>query len=204
MGDESEDDAPTSYAPTELGAAIEETEAVTAWSLDDGEDWPTSRWTPRLITTLALAASLVLLAGAGALAYWSMQRPVLGDVAMLTPGDELTGTAPDFDAETGFPDPPPPPTATVTVERPAPEVVPVVLTALDERFLSTLTGKWGFNIVNPSIAIQNAALVCQRLRSGIDLPEISQEMAAATEYDVRSAHIFASEVLLTYPTCHMP
>jgi len=38
-----DDDAPAGYAPTELGAAIDETEAVTAWSLDDGEDGPPPR-----------------------------------------------------------------------------------------------------------------------------------------------------------------
>ena len=42
MGDES-DDAPTGIAPTELGAAVDETEAHTAWSLDDGEDWHSQR-----------------------------------------------------------------------------------------------------------------------------------------------------------------
>jgi hypothetical protein len=43
MGSEGDDAAPTGAAPTELGSAVEETEAHTAWSLDDGVDWPQRR-----------------------------------------------------------------------------------------------------------------------------------------------------------------
>ena len=50
MGDEGDDAAPTEVAPTELGSAVDETEAHTAWSLDDGEEWPTQRLTPGRIT----------------------------------------------------------------------------------------------------------------------------------------------------------
>ncbi len=38
MGEAPDDDAPTDYAPTELGAAIDETEAHTAWALADEPD----------------------------------------------------------------------------------------------------------------------------------------------------------------------
>ncbi len=39
MGEAPEDDdAPTDYAPTELGAAIDETEAHTAWALANEPD----------------------------------------------------------------------------------------------------------------------------------------------------------------------
>jgi|GEM_PF-4692320 hypothetical protein len=38
---EAPDDAPTDYAPTELGAAIDETEAHKAWALaDEPDEWP--------------------------------------------------------------------------------------------------------------------------------------------------------------------
>ena len=42
MGEAPEDDdAPTDYRPTELGAAIDETEAHKAWALaDEPDEWP--------------------------------------------------------------------------------------------------------------------------------------------------------------------
>lgn len=201
MGD---DEAPTEFA----GVATDDTELAYAWSADDGEEWqpPRRSWRPVIA---AVAASLFVAGVAGGIAVEHL-RPepvvVVADTPVRaapepepTVAPKPTTTMPRAGWREGSPN-------AQTIEPPRPTVaVPVVLTPLDEQFLSILTGKWGFNIVNPSIAIQNAALVCKRLRSGIDLPQISQEMAAAaTEYDVRSSHIFASEVLTTYPTCHMP
>ena len=64
---------PTQMAPTEMaGVAEAETQAAYAWALDyDGDEFPTQptqRLTPRRITTLALASSLVLIATAGVVA----------------------------------------------------------------------------------------------------------------------------------------
>ncbi|WP_111509849.1 DUF732 domain-containing protein [Mycobacterium kyogaense] len=67
MGEAGEDDAPTGLAPTELGAAVDETEAHAAWSLDDGEDWePPRRLTPGRITAIAVGVSAVVIASAAA------------------------------------------------------------------------------------------------------------------------------------------
>lgn len=55
MGNEGDDAAPTGVAPTELGSAVEDTEAHAAWSLDDGEDWPTQRLTPARITWMVVS-----------------------------------------------------------------------------------------------------------------------------------------------------
>jgi hypothetical protein len=56
--------------PTEVaGAAKADTEAVYAWALDDGEELPTQRWTPRRITVLGVIASLVATAVAAAVAF---------------------------------------------------------------------------------------------------------------------------------------
>jgi len=68
-----DDDAPTDYAPTELGAAIDETDAYRAWALanepdelpqaappgDEEPDELPRRFTPQRITALAVAGSLV-------------------------------------------------------------------------------------------------------------------------------------------------
>ncbi|BBX67825.1 hypothetical protein MPSYJ_12860 [Mycolicibacterium psychrotolerans] len=60
MGDAGADDAPTGIAPTELGEAIDETEAHTAWSLDDTRDEPQRR--SRWIVACAMAAAAVAVA----------------------------------------------------------------------------------------------------------------------------------------------
>ena len=62
---------PTQMAPTEMaGVAEAETQATYAWAFDyDGDEFPTQptqRLTPRRITALALAISLVFIAVAGA------------------------------------------------------------------------------------------------------------------------------------------
>ena len=99
-----DEEAPTSAAPTELGAAIEETEAHQAWALDDGDDeWerPT-RLTPARITALAVAVSAIVIASAGtviALKLRSSDSP-----PQATPA---TSTSPTPVA-TPPPEPPPP------------------------------------------------------------------------------------------------
>ena len=60
MGDEDpDDDAPTDYVPTELGAAIDDTDAHRAWALANEPDELPRRFTPQRITALAVAGSLV-------------------------------------------------------------------------------------------------------------------------------------------------
>lgn len=73
MGAEADDAAPTGVAPTELGSAVEATEAHTAWSLADGEDWPTQRLTPARITWMVVAGSVVIIAIASTVA-WMMSH----------------------------------------------------------------------------------------------------------------------------------
>jgi hypothetical protein len=57
--------------PTEMaGIAEADTEMAYAWALDydDPDEFPTQRLTPRRITSLAIAASLTVIAVAGAVA----------------------------------------------------------------------------------------------------------------------------------------
>ena len=206
MGEDS--DAPTGYAPTELGAAIDETEAVTAWSLDDDEDWPPPRFSPRLITTLALAVSLALLAGAGALAYWHMQRPVLGDVAMLGSAGGLTGSAPDFDAETGFPDPPPPSTATVTVERPVPAApreptlteLQAQVAPYDRQFVANLRAQ-NWAIWDEGAIARSAHQACAKLSNGMTPWALQQTMVNDGSLTLPEAQSFVVTAMMVYPGC---
>jgi hypothetical protein len=106
------DDAPTGVAPTELGAAINETEAHTAWSLDDGEDWPQRRLTPGRITVLAVAASVALVAVASVVAFAYLRHreepaPSVATPTSTTPSSTVLATsAPPV----ATPPAPPPPT----------------------------------------------------------------------------------------------
>lgn len=212
MGDKSDDDAPTGYAPTELGAAVEETEAVTAWSLDDGEEWaPPRRLTPARITALALVGSLVLLAGAGSLAVWQMQQPLLGDVELSSPTGELDGTAEPIPqgwaSETGFPGQPPPPTATITVERPAPAPEPVSLPAPqwneghDRRMLNTLSA-YGWSIWDPASTALQARQVCTVIQQGGSPQAIIDELSGPGSPTTRiEAEVFVRTATEVYPAC---
>ena len=64
--------------PTEMaGVAEAETEVAYAWALDydDPDEFPTERLTPRRITSMGLAASLVTIAVAGVVAVVMMRAP---------------------------------------------------------------------------------------------------------------------------------
>jgi hypothetical protein len=113
MGDEPDDAAPTGLAPTELGAVIDETEAVTAWSLDDGEEWEPPRLTPGRIVAIAVGASAVVIAAAGGVAVSHLRNsePAPAVVAAPTPTTTTTTVPPP-------PPPPPPVTITSTVQVP--------------------------------------------------------------------------------------
>lgn len=108
---EADDDAPTEVEPTELGAAIGETEARTAWSLDDGEDWtPQQRLTPGRITVLAVAASVVLVAVASvvAFAYLRHREEPAPSVATPTPASPTGATPATSGPPMAAPSAPPP------------------------------------------------------------------------------------------------
>lgn len=89
---EQEDDAQTGVAPTELGQTIDDTEAVTAWSLDNSEDEPTRRLTAGRITGLAVAASvaafIVAVGAAVGVILHGQQTPA------ITPTTTLPATVP--------------------------------------------------------------------------------------------------------------
>lgn len=110
--------------PTELaGAAEAETQSAYAWALDEAEDYPTQRITPRRITSVAIAASLVAIAGAGVIAYVHLRgRPAPAPVA--APTTTTTTTTP-----VAAPQPSQPPVTVTTVviqpPPPAPQAAPI-------------------------------------------------------------------------------
>ena len=90
--------------PTEMaGIAEAETQAAYAWALDydDPDEFPTQRLTPRRITSLGIAASLVVIAVAGAVALSVLHNanqpvtqasspPVIETVARPVPSPTVT------------------------------------------------------------------------------------------------------------------
>jgi hypothetical protein len=94
VGDEGDDVAPTGAAPTELGSAIEETAAHTAWSLDDGEEWPTQRLTPARITGTVVAGSAIIMAVATIMVWMVLRDRSEPPVAGPAPTSSVQPTPP--------------------------------------------------------------------------------------------------------------
>lgn len=196
--------------PTELaGVAEMHTESVEAWSLDDAaEDYPATgswadperRWTPRRVTILAVVASVAVLGTAAGVVVWQLrtERPV-STTHVVVATATVTTVVPE----------PPKPTPAPTVRAAAPSAVqkvpppppqPLRLTELDYLFMQKVRAD-GFTGSTDDL-IHDAAKICYDLQHGKDLPEISQDMAAHRNVTPDQAHLFASEVFLTYPTCH--
>ena len=101
-----------SSEPTEMaGVAEAETQAAYAWALDDGvDDLPTQRLTSRRITALGIAASLTVIAAAGAVALTVVRQPEPASAsAPAAPAAVLDGTYRlDFTSDPimGMPNPP--------------------------------------------------------------------------------------------------
>lgn len=200
-----EDDAPTGLAPTELGV-VEETEAHTAWSLDD--DWEEPARGSWRVVVAAVVGSLAVVVAAGAVAVIHMRQPTLGVVSFVPPSVEVsTGPRPSFDPATGFPDPPPPPTATVTVERPA-QVAPVLpahsgysdaeMAAFDRQFLARMSEVW--RIDDPGLMTLRAHQVCVDFAQGVPAEVIYQKLLnLGSSGD--EAVTFMNVTTQTYPDC---
>jgi hypothetical protein len=124
MGEATDDDAPTGVAPTELGATINETQARTAWSLDDGEDWPPPprRLTPEWITFIAVAASIALVAVAAVVAFVYLRQGAVPASSVVTSTSTALATSVPPEATTQPPAPAPAPTRS---QPPAPVTLPM-------------------------------------------------------------------------------
>lgn len=144
------DDAPTGIAPTELGAAIDETEARTAWSLEDGDEWePPRRLTPARITSIAVAASAIVIASAGAVI-----------AVKLHGSEEPTALGEPLSSQRAAP---PPPVNTPAAIPPPPPIPPLGarLDAPDAAFVTELRS-YGVPVsdADPQYVIDMAKAMC--------------------------------------------
>lgn len=199
MGEESDDASPTEVGPTALGSAIDETEAHTAWALEEYEEPPRRTWP---IVAAAVIAAVVAFAVAAGLAVHHARQPVLGDVvAMTAPDWTATSSAPPV-GKTGF-EIPPPPTATVTVTAAPPaSVAPESeVDPLDGLFVSKMRAR-GWEIYNPWTMTSNARSVCSRFRAGQARWQVMVALTAAErQWTVATANEFIDAVQETYPNC---
>ncbi|MDG4667965.1 hypothetical protein [Mycobacterium sp. 236(2023)] len=151
--DERSDTALTQADITQLGQAIDETEAHTAWSLVDDEPEP-RWWTPARITAAGVVAAVLAIGLAAVVALPHLGRPTLGDVAMVSPewdddDPELIPVGPSGFDISPPPPPPPAPTVTRTVSAPVPEARHVdnpnftvsQMAEFDRQFLSAMVSR---------------------------------------------------------------
>lgn len=171
MGEVPDDEAPTGLTPTVLGPEVEPSEA---WALDDEPDEPPSGWTPRRITTLAVAGSLLVVAADAGVTMWQLRSNP--DVA--TPANAPASAAPKPEPDQREP--------TTTPRRPpsgpswgeastAGTLTPPPVVDHDAVFVANLK-KAGWNVWNPADVLGHAHTVCEALRNGDTVASINQQM----------------------------
>lgn len=201
------EDAPPD-APTELAAPITETEAVTAWALDDGQEWePQRRLIPRLITTGAVAVSLALVAVAGVLAWQHLRTEESVAAPEMVPAavTPVTTTVKPVAAPPKPPPAPPPVTVTtVVIQAPAPTPVyvpPVVdMAALDSQFIRNMLAQ-GWQIWDTRQSAASARMACSMLHNGATFEAVATRLANASQASMDEGRAFAATAMRTYPDC---
>lgn len=187
--------------PTELaGIAEMRTESVQAWSLDEAdEDYPlTGSWedperrlTPRRITILGVAASLVAVAAVGGVAAWKLRQ---GPDVHTTTVVVATATA----------------TATV-VERATPStpIEPVLPTASaptstaaeDQQLLANLR-RQGWRIDSPAQMTGQAHVICMAMHTGASPDSVAHMLSPPGDGNSFSgALLFVHTAMSIYPDC---
>lgn len=209
-------------AATELAPSASETAAVTAWSLDDGEEWqPPRRWSPTLVTAAAVIASLALVAVASVIA-WQHLRASNPDVAAsnidasmvpaaVTP---VTTTTSPVAAPPKPPPAPPPVTVTTVVQAPPttlaemspehPGISAQQMAAYDQRLLASLRAR-GWAVWDPGLTIARAHQVCALLYNGESVAQVRNRLVAEAANDggdvYATANGFMDSTMATYPDC---
>lgn len=206
MPDPTPDDAPTALTPTEMGEVIE-TEAHTAWALDEGPELDIPRrLTPGQITAIVVGVCVVVIVAAAGVAGYHL-RPS-ESVAVSTPPTTTVNTPP---AAASTPPAPPAndrpkwgapadvaPTKTVTVERSAP-------VNYDTLMLNNLRAQ-GWSIGDPAQATAAGRQVCALLRSGESADQVkgryaTEAQAAGERNPYALADQFVHAAMASYPNC---
>lgn len=207
MGDDLvEPDADTGLAPTSLAAPIDGTEVNTAWALDydDPDETPTTRFTPRRITALGIAASLLVIAAAAGVIL-----VVLREQATHGRATSIDSVAKAGSSGTYVKPPPPPAPVTVTKTRTvaapvetvmptADELPPPLWTTADDMRFNNLLAANGWSIWNAKQMADNGHYICTRLRMGDSPAYVVTQLHDITETE---AVMLVQAARHAYPNC---
>ncbi|MCV7254162.1 hypothetical protein H7J86_18535 [Mycobacterium hackensackense] len=224
-GDETADyDEALPGAQTELAPSASETDAHTAWSLDDGPEWKPPFWSPGRITAVAAGASTALIATAAVVGFLYMRDRL---DAVQVPAADATPTSTVALPPPPLPAPPPVTITTVVVQqapktitnvappptwdRPTPPVVfpskpPLAgplpdLMPYNAEFLSNLR-VYGWTIWNEAVMIQRGHETCAMMRDGEPRGLISQKLIGVEpQLTMQMAMQFTNIVTSAYPNC---
>ncbi|WP_349318973.1 DUF732 domain-containing protein [Mycolicibacterium canariasense] len=216
MGGEADYDEALPGAQTELAPSASETEAHTAWALDDGVEWEPPFWSAARITAAAAAAATLLTVGAVVVGFWYLRDHETVEPVVATPTSTVVA----------LPPPPPPvtvttvvvqqPPTTVTQQAPPPVRPPVSvssngqpvapsvlpdLTPYNDEFLEALRLS-GWVVWNPVLMTQRAHSTCSMLRDGEPRTLISQKLVGVEpQLAFQTAMQFTNLVTAVYPHC---
>lgn len=211
IAEASDYDAALSGEQTQLAPSSSETEANTAWALDDGEDWVPPFWTAGRITGVAATAAALLVAGAAVVGFiYLRDREDVQPVAQTPTSATISTIAP--------PPLPPPVTVTTVVVQPPPTTVtkeppPSVsvlptnpnfsakhLQVADDEFIDRLRGN-GWVITDADLLKMQGRQICVEFTSlGTPLAVVRQKLVAAG-YSQNDAETMAAVAQIAYPEC---
>jgi hypothetical protein len=211
--DEPSDTALTQADITALGAAIDETEAHTAWSLEEYEPEP-RWWTPARITAAGVVAAVLAIGVAGGVWAWHREGPErVPDVSTPVALAPSTTTPPPPKPPPSPPPPPPPPpaeTVTVTAAAPVPTHEPIDDSPIvrdgpsagdyDQIFLTRLRAQ-NWVIWDPQSVTMNGRRVCALLGQGATVGQVQTDLVMQRVYPPTEAESFVATARGTYPTC---
>lgn len=221
VGDGGQDyDAALPGAPTELAPSADETEAHTAWALDDGPEWKPPFWTAGRITAAAVGiAVLAAVVVAGLVGYHLRSTPEMVSAPLTSSAAAKTTAAPvttppvraDDRKGWGLPAGAAPPVTktvaappkTVTVQAPPPVYVPppvVDMTAFDGQFIGNLRAQ-GWVIWNEQQSASSARLACSMLHNGAPFEYVANHLATQSQAKIEEGRVFTSTAMRTYPNC---
>lgn len=199
-----------------LTVAAEPVDAGLAWGLCDDESEP-SRWSPRRVTTLALAGALVAIGAAGVVAFVQL-RPAGESAAPVAAVEStvkaavappvMTSEAPQTVIVTTVivQQPPAVEEEPVAVAQPATTVAPPptvgavdIVAYYDRQFMAKMIGM-GWTITDPVAFTQNAHQVCRMFSQGADPTYVNGQLVGIG-MTYSDALMFSSTAMLTYPDC---
>lgn len=217
MGDLEDYDAAMLGAQTELAPSSSETEAVTAWALDDAEEWaPPRRLTPALVTAGAVAASLTLVAVAGVIAWQHLrveETAVVAAESTMVPAT-MTSEAPPSRPPAPPPSPPPVTVTTVVVQAPPTQtqapaanpgaISPQLMAVYDRQFIANMQPHMqavGSVVEDADLMAYRAHQTCAKLQQGHTDGALAQQLMTEFGLVPSLANAFIRTAMMTYPNC---